>query len=181
MKQRRYVLMDRDGVINVDSESFIKTPDEWRPIEGSLEAVALLNKHDVAVAVITNQSGIARGLFDEATLAGIHSKMHRMLAEKGGEVAAVYYCPHGPDSLCDCRKPKPGLLIQFAEQYQANLEETYFVGDSLRDIQAARAAGAMPLLVLTGKGRQTMNTHPDLNIPVFDNLYGAAEYIIATQ
>jgi D-glycero-D-manno-heptose 1,7-bisphosphate phosphatase len=173
--------MDRDGVINEDSEDFIKSPDEWKPITGSLEAIALLNQHGFKVAVISNQSGVARGLFDETALAAIHAKMHRMLADIGGNIKGIYYCPHDPESPCECRKPKPGLLMQCAADNIIDLAATYFVGDSLRDIQAAQAVGANPILVRTGKGQQTINTHPNINIPVFDNLYGAAEFIISTQ
>jgi D-glycero-D-manno-heptose 1,7-bisphosphate phosphatase len=173
--------MDRDGVINEDSESFIKSPEEWRPIDGSLEAIAMLNRHGFEVAVISNQSGIARGLFNEAMLTKIHAKMRQMLAEKAGKLAGIYYCPHGPESLCDCRKPKPGLLRQFASENKADLTETYFIGDSLRDIQAAQAAGAMPILVKTGKGQLTLTTNSNLNVPVFDNLYDAATFIAAKQ
>jgi D-glycero-D-manno-heptose 1,7-bisphosphate phosphatase len=181
MEQHRYVLLDRDGVINYDSEDFIKSPEEWRPIEGSLEAIALLNRHGFDVAVISNQSGLARGLFDEAMLATIHDKMHRMLAEKDGEIAAIYYCPHGADSLCDCRKPKPGLLEKFALDKNVDLKNVSFIGDSLRDIQAAHAVGAKPLLVKTGKGEKTLIDNPDLNIPVFENLYAAVQYILSEQ
>ncbi len=181
MKQRRYVLMDRDGVINVDSDEFIKSPEEWIPIAGSLEAIALLNKQGYDVVVISNQSGIARGLFDETMLAIIHEKMHRLLAEKGGEIAKIYYCPHGPDSLCNCRKPKPGLLKQFAEEHNIDLTTVSFIGDSQRDIQAAQAVGANPILVKTGKGQKTLINNPNLNLPVFENLYGAAEFILSKQ
>lgn len=179
--QNRYVLIDRDGVINEDSDDFIKSPEEWRPIEGSLEAIALLNKQGYDVVVISNQSGIARGLFDETMLETIHEKMHRLLADKGGEIAATYYCPHGPDSLCNCRKPKPGLLKQFAEEHNIDLTTVSFIGDSLRDIQAAQAVGARPILVKTGKGQTTFDNNPNLNLPVFENLYGAAEYILSNQ
>lgn len=181
MKQRRYVLLDRDGVINYDSKGFIKSPEEWRPIEGSLEAIALLNQQGYDVVVITNQSGLARGLFDEAMLARIHEKMNRLLAEKGGAVAAIYHCPHGPDSLCNCRKPKPGLLEQFALEKNIDLKDVFFIGDSLRDVQAAQAVGAIPLLVKTGKGQLTLLNNPNLNIPVFENLYVAAKYILSGQ
>lgn len=179
MEQRRYVLMDRDGVINHDSEDFIKSPEEWQAIEGSLEAIALLNKHGYDAVVITNQSGLARGLLDESMLAKIHDKMHQMLAEKGGAIAAIYYCPHGPDSLCNCRKPKPGLLEQFALEKNVALSSVHFIGDSLRDIHAALAVGAIPLLVKTGKGQKTQNNNPDLNIPVFENLYAAVQHILS--
>lgn len=181
MEQRRYVLLDRDGVINYDSKDFIKSPEEWRPIEGSLEAIVLLNKQGYDVVVITNQSGLARGLFDEEMLTKIHDKMHRMLADKGGEIAKIYYCPHGPDSLCNCRKPKPGLLEQFALEKNVDLNGVYFIGDSLRDVQAAQAVGANPILVKTGKGQKTLINNPNLNIPVFENLYAATEYILSEQ
>lgn len=179
--QNRYVLIDRDGVLNEDSEDFIKSPEEWQPIAGSLEAIALLNQYGFSVVVISNQSGLARGLFDEAMLEKIHAKMRRMLADKGGEVAAIYFCPHAPDSQCNCRKPKPGLLMQFARDKEADLTQVYFIGDSWRDIQAAQAVGAKPVLVKTGKGELTLINNPNLNIPVFNNLYATAEYIIAKQ
>ena len=181
MEQRRYVLMDRDGVINHDSEDFIKSPEEWRPIDGSLEAIALLNKHGYDIMVVTNQSGLARGLFDLSMLSKIHDKMHRLLAQKGGRIAAIYYCPHGPDDLCNCRKPKPGLLKQFALEKNVDLKTVYFIGDSLRDIQAAQAVGAKPILVLTGKGQLTLDKNPNLNIPVFENLYAAVQFISSKQ
>jgi D-glycero-D-manno-heptose 1,7-bisphosphate phosphatase len=179
MKQRRYVLLDRDGVINYDSEDFIKSPEEWWPIEGSLEAITLLNRHGFEVVVISNQSGLARGLFDETMLATIHDKMHKMLAKKGGEIAAIYYCPHRAESLCNCRKPKPGLLEKFAAEKGVDLTSIYFVGDSIRDMQAAQAVMAKPILVKTGKGQTTLDNNPNFNFPVFENLYGAAEYILS--
>lgn len=179
--QNRYVLVDRDGVINEDSDDFIKSPEEWWPIDGSLEAIALLNQHGYDAVVITNQSGLARGLFDEAMLANIHDKMHRLLAEQGGKITAIYHCPHSPDSPCNCRKPKPGLLEQFALENNVDLKTVFFVGDSLRDIQAAQIVGAKPILVKTGKGQLTFDNNPNLNIPVLDNLYGAARYIISEQ
>jgi D-glycero-D-manno-heptose 1,7-bisphosphate phosphatase len=181
MEQCHYVLMDRDGVINLDSDDFIKSPEEWQPIEGSLEAIALLNQHGYEVAVISNQSGLARGLFDEAMLTRIHDKMHGLLADKGGKIAAIYYCPHGPDSLCLCRKPKPGLLKQFSLEKNIDLKTVFFIGDSLRDIQAAQAVGAMPILVKTGKGQLTLINNPNLNIPVFENLYGVAKFLSSIQ
>ena len=181
MHQNNYVLMDRDGVINYDSDHFIKSPDEWKPIEGSLEAIALLNKHGYHVVVITNQSGLARGLFDEAMLEKIHAKMRQLTSEKGGNIDAVYVCPHGPTSECVCRKPKPGLLEMFATDKNINLKGIFFIGDALRDIQAAQTAGASPILVKTGKGQKTLIDNPDLNIPVFENLYDAAKHITSGQ
>jgi D-glycero-D-manno-heptose 1,7-bisphosphate phosphatase len=181
MPTQRYVLLDRDGVINHDSDAFIKSPDEWQPIEGSLEAIALLNAHGYQVIVVTNQSGIARGLFDEAMLEKIHTKMQQLVSEKGGHIAAIYYCPHGADSTCDCRKPKAGLLKAFAADFHADLSTIAVIGDSLRDLQAADVVGAKPILVKTGKGQQTLFNNPQLNIPVFETLYDAAKYITSGQ
>ncbi|MDD5410864.1 MAG: D-glycero-beta-D-manno-heptose 1,7-bisphosphate 7-phosphatase [Methylobacter sp.] len=181
MSQNRYILLDRDGVINHESADFIKSPEEWRPIDGSLEAIALLNEHGYKVAVITNQSGVARGLFDDATLEKIHAKMRQMTAEKGGEIDAIYFCPHGPDDGCTCRKPKAGLLESFAAEKNVSLSDMIVIGDSLRDIQSAQAVGASPILVKTGKGQKTLTDNPDLNIPVFENLYAAAKHITSGQ
>lgn len=179
MSAPRYVLLDRDGVINQDSDAFIKSPDEWLPIDGSLEAIALLNEQNYKVVVVSNQSGIARGLFDTATLAKIHAKMRHLVSEQGGNIEAIYFCPHGPDDGCNCRKPKPGLLETFAAEHHANLNGMAVIGDSLRDLQAAEAVGASPILVKTGKGQLTLDKNPHLNIPVFENLYDAAKFIIA--
>jgi len=176
-----FVLLDRDGVINQESHDFIKSPEEWQPLDGSLEAIALLNQYGYQVAIITNQSGLARGMFDEADLAQIHAKMQRLAVEHGGKISAIYYCPHGPDSTCYCRKPKPGLLLQCAADHQIDLPETIMIGDSYRDLQAGFSAGAQPVLVKTGNGKTTLSEHPDLNIPVFENLYDAAKYIISRQ
>jgi D-glycero-D-manno-heptose 1,7-bisphosphate phosphatase len=177
MPENRYVLLDRDGVINHDSDEFIKSPEQWLPIEGSLEAIALFTEHGYKVVVITNQSGLARGLFDAAMLEAIHAKMQRMAVEKGGKIDAIYFCPHGPDDGCSCRKPKPGLLETFAADNNVNLSGIAFIGDSLRDLQAAQAAGASPILVKTGKGRKTLTENPNLDIPVFENLYDAAKHL----
>lgn len=176
---QRYVILDRDGTINVDSDDFIKSPAEWLPLPGSLEAIALLNRHGYKVVVISNQSGIARGLFDLATLEAIHAKMRQMVFDTGGSIAAIYFCPHGPDDACDCRKPKDGLFRRFAGDTQTDLSEVFAIGDSLRDIQAAESAGAKPMLVRTGKGQRTDLDHPQLNVPIFDNLYDAATYIVS--
>ena len=181
MSNQHYVLLDRDGVINRDSEAFIKTPDEWRPIDGSLEAIALLNAHDYQVIVVTNQSGLARGLLDEPMLEKIHAKMQQLVSKKGGHIAAIYYCPHGPNSACDCRKPRAGLLKAFAADFHADLTTIAVIGDSLRDLQAAEVVGAKPILVKTGKGQQTLMNNPQLNIPVFETLYDAAKHITSGQ
>lgn len=179
MSTAKYVLLDRDGVINQDSGDFIKSADEWLPIKGSLEAIALLNQHGYQVVVITNQSGVGRGHYSDATLTEIHLKMIRMVEALGGKINHIYYCPHLPDADCKCRKPKPGMLEQFGKDAQVDLTDIYFIGDSLRDIEAGIAAGAKPLLVKTGNGTKTLAANPDLNIPIFENLYDAAEYILS--
>jgi D-glycero-D-manno-heptose 1,7-bisphosphate phosphatase len=181
MTQDRYILLDRDGVINHDSDLFIKSPEEWLPIEGSLEAIALLNGHGFKVIVISNQSGLARGLFDQLMLTKIHAKMQQMVEEKGGKITAIYFCPHGPNDQCNCRKPKPGLLEAFASEHHVDLHGVILVGDSIVDVQAAQAVGVNPILVKTGKGQKTLINHPELNIPFFDNLYDAAKHIISRQ
>ncbi len=176
---KKYILLDRDGVINHDSGDFIKSPDEWLPIDKSLEAIALFTKHDYQVVVITNQSGVGRGLYSDATLTDMHRKMTRLTAEAGGEINHIYYCPHLPDADCKCRKPKPGMLHQFSRDADVSLNDIYFIGDSLRDIEAGIAAGAKPILVKTGNGAKTSAANPDLNIPIFENLYDATEYILS--
>ena len=181
MSTEKYVLLDRDGVINHDSGDFIKSPDEWLPIDGSLEAIALFNKNGYQVIVITNQSGVGRGHYSDATLTDMHTKMSRMAEALGGKISHIYYCPHLPDADCKCRKPKPGMLEQFSKDAHVALDDIYFIGDSLRDLQAGIAAGAKPLLVKTGNGAATLTNNPDLNIPTFENLYDAAEYIISGQ
>lgn len=177
---KKYILLDRDGVINQDSENFIKSPDEWLPIEKSLEAIALFNQNGFKVVVITNQSGLARGLFDEKTLSAIHEKMYTETAKFSGKIEAVYFCPHQGSDNCECRKPKAGLLKKFASDYDADLSKIAFIGDSLRDIQAAQNAGAIPMLVKTGNGVKTLQENPQLStsLLIFENLYDAAKSII---
>jgi len=151
----KLVILDRDGVINYDSDHYIKSPDEWRPIPGSLEAITRLNQAGWRVVVATNQAGIGRGLFDMAALTAIHDKMHRAVAQAGGRIDAVFYCPHARDSNCQCRKPKPGLLEDIARRFNADLNGVPAIGDSLRDLQAAAQVCAQPILVMTGKGGKT--------------------------
>ncbi|HEX7813415.1 MAG TPA: D-glycero-beta-D-manno-heptose 1,7-bisphosphate 7-phosphatase [Burkholderiales bacterium] len=151
----KLVILDRDGVINQDSDQFIKTPDEWKPIPGSLEAIAKLNHTGYRVVVASNQSGIGRGLFDMAALNAINDKMYRALGQFGGRIDALFYCPHAAEADCDCRKPKPGMFLDIAQRFNVSLIGVPSVGDSLRDLQAAAAAGADPILVLTGKGKKT--------------------------
>ncbi|HFD11153.1 MAG TPA: D-glycero-beta-D-manno-heptose 1,7-bisphosphate 7-phosphatase [Crenotrichaceae bacterium] len=174
----RYIILDRDGVINHDSDSFIKSADEWQAIDGSLEAIALLNQHNYKVVVITNQSGIARRLFTLETLQAIHDKMQSEVDKAGGKITAIYYCPHGPDDQCQCRKPKPGLFKQFAREHGIDLPGIPVIGDSMRDLQAASAVNAKPILVRTGKGERIVRQLRTTNIPVYENLYEASIAII---
>lgn len=177
----KLIIIDRDGVINEDSDAYIKSPEEWVPIEGSLGAIARLNRAGYTVTVATNQSGLSRGYFDLNTLSAIHRKMDAMLAEQGGNIDAVFYCPHGPKDKCDCRKPKPGLLNEISKRFQVSLDNVYFVGDSLKDIQASIAANARPMLVKTGKGEQTrklLKVNGFSKVPVYTNLAKAVDAIL---
>jgi D-glycero-D-manno-heptose 1,7-bisphosphate phosphatase len=175
----KLIILDRDGVINFDSDKFIKSPDEWKPIPGSLEAVARLNQNGYRVVVASNQSGVGRGLFDMATLNAIHAKMHKALAQFGGRIDAVFYCPHAADSQCDCRKPRTGLFRQIAERFHADLAGVPAIGDSLRDLQAAAEAGCQPMLVETGKGKKTIEAGglPQGTL-VFSNLAAAVDELL---
>ena len=152
----KLIVLDRDGVINQDSDQFIKSPDEWKPIPGSLDAIARLNQAGYRVVVATNQSGIGRNLFDMATLNAIHDKMHRAAGAAGGRIDAVFYCPHPADSTCDCRKPKAGMFEDIGERFNVSLLGVPAVGDSPRDLAAAALVGATPILVKTGKGEKTL-------------------------
>lgn len=175
----KIIVLDRDGVINEDSDDYIKSPEEWVPVPGSLEAIAALNVIGYKVTVATNQSGLGRGLFDEIALANIHHKMCSMVEESGGFIEGVFYCPHLPDAGCECRKPKTGLLMRIQDELHDKLAGCYFVGDSLKDLQAARAFNMEPILVRTGKGRVTENQLIELNgdsVPVFDNLAQFVEF-----
>ena len=167
----KLIILDRDGVINYDSAQFIKSPDEWRPIPGSLEAIAKLTQAGYRVIVATNQSGVGRGLFNMATLNAIHARMHKAVTQAGGRIEAIFYCPDPVDSNSPCRKPNPGMFHAIAERFNVTLERVPAVGDGLRDLQAADAVGAQPILVLTGKGGETLaegnlpestQVHPDL-------------------
>lgn len=175
----KLVILDRDGVINFDSAQYIKNPAEWKPIPGSLEAIARLNHAGYKVVVATNQSGIGRGLFDMDTLNAIHEKMHEALATAGGHVDAIFYCPHPADSDCDCRKPKPGLFKQIAACLNTKLAFVPTIGDSLRDLEAAAAVGCQPMLVLTGKGEKTKDEAIPKNTLTFADLAAAVDFILA--
>ena len=152
----KLVVLDRDGVINLDRDDYIKSPEEWKPIAGSLEAIARFTQAGFRVVVATNQSGVGRGLFDMTTLNAVHDKMHKAVNQLGGRIDAVFFCPHAQDAGCACRKPQPGMLLAIAERFNVVLAGVPAIGDSLRDLQAASAAGARPILVLTGKGEQTL-------------------------
>jgi len=152
----KLIVLDRDGVINFDSDRFIKTPDEWRAIPGSLEAITTLNQRGYRVVIATNQSGIGRGLLDMAAFNAINDKMTRQLAQVGGRIDAIFYCPHAADAQCECRKPKAGMLREIGRRYNSDLKDVPVVGDALRDLQAAHTVGAQPILVTTGKGKLTL-------------------------
>jgi D-glycero-D-manno-heptose 1,7-bisphosphate phosphatase len=152
----KLIILDRDGVINHDSDAYVRSPGEWRPLPGSLEAIARLYRGGYRIVVATNQSGIARGLFDLATLAAIHAKMQQAVAGAGGRIDAIFFCPHGPEDGCACRKPRPGLFLEILQRFKAAPTEVHAIGDQLRDLQAAHAVGCRPVLVLSGKGQATM-------------------------
>lgn len=152
----KLLILDRDGVINRDSDAYIKSVDEWRPLPGSIGAIARLTQAGYRIVVATNQSGVARGLFDLPTLSAIHSRMTETVEQAGGSIDAVFFCPHGPDSDCACRKPRPGMILEILRRFRAQPREVQVVGDSLRDLQAGSAAGCRPVLLLTGHGTRTM-------------------------
>ncbi len=178
----KLVILDRDGVINKDSDHFIKNPDEWIPIAGSLEAIALLNQHGFRVVVATNQSGVARGLFDMVTLNAIHDKMHHAVAQVGGHIDAIFYCPHAAVDHCECRKPKSQMIEDIGHRFSVDLHNVFAVGDALRDLQAFANVGCQPILVKTGKGKATLAAgNMPKNTLVFANLAEAVDHIIDHQ
>lgn len=174
----KLVILDRDGTINHDSDQHIKSPAEWRPIEGSLEAIARLVQAGFRIVVATNQSGIARGLFDTRTLFAIHDMLQRAAAQVGGRIDAFFFCPHAADAGCKCRKPAPGMLLEIGTRFNVALEDVYMVGDSQRDLEAAAAAGARPVLVLTGRGKATRDEDRlPAGTAVFADLAAFAEHV----
>lgn len=178
----KLLILDRDGVINEDSPDYIKSPDEWIPIAGSLEAMGELSRAGWSLVVATNQSGVARGYYDVQMLNRIHTRMYKAANEAGGHIDAVFFCPHGPEDGCDCRKPLPGMIIDIARRYHMQPTDCIMVGDSLRDLQAIAAAGGHPLLVRTGNGA---NTEAAGNLPagtlVFDNLAAVARHLLTHE
>jgi D-glycero-D-manno-heptose 1,7-bisphosphate phosphatase len=174
----KLVILDRDGTINHDSDHYIKSLEEWRPIKGSIEAIARLTHGGYRVVVVTNQSGIARGLFTTRVLFEMHEHLQRLAAQAGGRVDAFFFCPHAADARCACRKPEPGMLLEVGRRFNVALKDVHMVGDALKDVQAAAAAGARPVLVLTGKGKKTQD---EGNLPpgtqVFPDLAAFAEHL----
>ena len=165
------VILDADGVINHSMGDEVASIDEWKPIAGSIEAIGRLKKAGYLVAVASNQSGISRGSYTEEELQAVHDKLENLLAARGSGLDGIFYCPHGPEANCICRKPKPGLLFQIAQRFDIDLSETPMVGDNLSDIQAAKLANAQPVLVRTGKGEYVMQHYPEaLDVPVYDDL-----------
>lgn len=189
MQGTRLVILDRDGTINEDSDEYVKSEAEWKPLPGALEAIARLTQQGWHVVVASNQSGLGRGLFDVAALNAMHAKMHKLLAAVGGRVDAVFYCPHGPDQACRCRKPSPGLFEQIGERYGVSLRGVPTVGDSARDLVAGVAAGCEPHLVLTGKGEKLRGRNLPAELPedyppgtrVHENLTAFADYLVARE
>ena len=174
----KLVILDRDGVINHDSAAYIKSPAEWKAIPGSLEAIAKLTQAGFHVVIATNQAGVGRGLFEMATLNAIHDKMHRAVGQAGGRIDAVFYCPHAQDAKCDCRKPKPGLLEEIGKRFNTSLKGVPCIGDALRDLEAAAAVQAQPILVLTGKGKKTQREMLPAGTLVYADLDEAVKSIV---
>ena len=176
----KLVILDRDGVINHDSDEYIKSPEVWVPIPGSLEAIARLHREGYKVVVVTNQSGVGRGLFDMNMLGRIHSKMLEAVRAKGGEIDAIFFCPHRPEDNCRCRKPQPGLYQEVTERLKVNLSGVYSVGDSERDIIVARLVSARPVLVRSGKGKRTLKKSKALaDVPVFEDLAAFTDNLLS--
>lgn len=174
----KLLILDRDGVINQDSDAYIKSLEEWIPIPGSIEAIAQLSQAGWTVAVATNQSGIARGYYPLSTLDAMHARLRELVAGLGGKVGLIVYCPHGPDEGCDCRKPRPGMLRQIAGHYGVELNGVWFVGDSSGDLEAAQAVDAQPVLVRTGKGEKTLAKGVPADTLIFDDLAAIARELI---
>ncbi|MFT4826460.1 MAG: D-glycero-D-manno-heptose 1,7-bisphosphate phosphatase [Halioglobus sp.] len=183
------LILDRDGVINEDSDTYVRNLEQWLPIPGSIEAIAKLSLAGFTIAVATNQSGLARGYFSLDDMTEIHRELNRLVEERGGKIAGVFYCPHLPGSGCNCRKPATGLLQAIERDLNVSAAGAYFVGDSLKDLQAAQRYGCLPVLVETGKGRQTLASirgpHPEINGPenisVYADLAAAGDAILATS
>tara|TARA_B100000809_G_scaffold65858_1_gene62498 strand:+ start:2563 stop:3105 length:543 start_codon:yes stop_codon:yes gene_type:complete len=178
----KLIILDRDGVINEDSDDYIKSPDEWIPIPGSLESIGKLSQNNYQVIIITNQSGIGRKLFSIEMLHAIHKKMNIHLAQYGGVIDGIFFCPCIPEENCNCRKPKPGLYNDVSERFQIKLENVFCVGDKITDVQAAENAGGKPVLVRTGKGKDEIDQGIiPKHIPIYDDLASFVNKIIAEK
>ena len=189
----KLIILDRDGVINVERADYVKTADECEPIDGSIDAIARLHKAGFTVVVATNQSGLARGKFDLDDLEAMHEKLTGLIEEQGAELGAIFYCPHAPEDNCKCRKPMPGMVDAIEAEFNISAEGFYFVGDSMRDLQAAIIKGCKPILVKTGNGEKTLAQLADASlqtdasqisseqVQVFNNLAAAADFIIAND
>lgn len=171
----KVIFLDRDGIINFDSKNYIKSPDEWLPIPKSIEAIVKLSKHGYKVGVATNQSGIARGYYDEEVLAKIHQKMTDLVKEAGGEISHIVYCPHMPDAGCECRKPKPGMLKQLANFFECDIENVPFVGDRMTDIKAAKSIGAKPIHIRSQMSEAEID---GIDVPKFDTLFDYVDTLV---
>ncbi|MEX2365821.1 MAG: D-glycero-beta-D-manno-heptose 1,7-bisphosphate 7-phosphatase [Pseudohongiellaceae bacterium] len=181
MSDDSLIILDRDGVINQDSADYIKSPQEWIPLPGSIEAIARLSQAGFRIAVASNQSGLAREYFDEYTLAAIHEKMHTLVEAAGGHIEGIFLCPHAPDAGCHCRKPATGLLLQIEEEFATSVAGVWFIGDSSKDLECGLAMGCRPALVLTGKGeetRQQLSPEQIGQISIFADLWTATEAIL---
>ena len=176
----KLIILDRDGVINEDSDDYIKSPDEWIPIAGSLEAVGTLSQNGFKVIIITNQSGIGRKIFSIEMLNAIHKKMSINLAQYGGVIDGIFFCPCAPEENCNCRKPKSGLYNEVSDRLQISLENVFCVGDKITDIQAAQNARAKPILVKTGNENDDSGNIPK-NIPIYDDLLSFVNKIITEK
>ncbi|MDO4998043.1 MAG: D-glycero-beta-D-manno-heptose 1,7-bisphosphate 7-phosphatase [Neisseria sp.] len=180
----KLIILDRDGVINQDSEAFIKSADEWHALDGSMDAIAFLTQAGYTIAVASNQSGIGRGLFSMQELTEMHNKMHKLVQQAGGQIDGIWFCPHTANDKCSCRKPQAGMILDILDRFNAKAQDTYLVGDSLRDLQAIAAAGGKAVLVKTGKGEKTLAEHaeeiPD-NTLIFDDLLAFSQFLIQAQ
>ncbi len=178
------IILDRDGVINEDSVNYIRSPEEWGPLHGSLEAIAELSGAGYSIAVATNQAGVAKKVFSQDILDAIHQKMLSQVAAKGGHIARIFFCPHHPDDRCSCRKPEPGMLLDACKAFHVEPSQAFFIGDSLRDIQAAIKAGCRAVLVLTGNGRKTLadlDARTSAQVVVFNSLSEFASALLSTD
>lgn len=182
----KLIILDRDGVINEDSDNYVRSVNEWMPVPGSIRAIAELSKAGYTITVATNQSGLARGYFPESELTAMHNKMNALVEAEGGKIETILFCPHGPDDHCECRKPKSGMMLQLIAEHNASASETWVIGDSLRDLQAGLNAGCKAALVKTGKGERTLKAieekEPQLkSVPLFNNLKEFSEQLLSER